>query len=69
MQSHWLGQLKSAIGKSVFFILKHLKSKYRSVLTNTHVKKIALSGNKGIQTRFEEITLDKNYQIFIYRLT
>ena len=42
----------------MFPILKDLKSKQRSVLTNIHVKRIALSGNKGIQTRFEE-----NYSI------
>ena len=54
MYFHWLGQLISATCKSVFSILKHLKSKHRSVLTNAHVKKIALSGNKGMQTRFEE---------------
>ena len=39
--------------KPVLPVLKHLKSKHRSALTNTHVKRIALSGNKRIPTRFE----------------
>ena len=38
----------------MFPILKDLKSKQRSVLTNTHVKRIVLSGNIRVQTRFEE---------------
>ena len=42
----------------MFSILKDLKLKQRSVLTNTHVKRIVLSGNKRVQTRFEE-----NYSI------
>ena len=54
MYSYLLGQLICATCKPMFPILKDLKSKQRSVLTNTHVKRIALSGNKGIQTRFEE---------------
>ena len=45
-QCHWLGQFISATYKSVLSVLKHLKSKHRSVLTNTCVKRIALNGTK-----------------------
>ena len=69
MCSHWFGQLKSASCKSVFSALKDLRSKHRSVVTNTYVKRIALSGSKVIQTHSKKITLGKYYQIFLYKLT
>ena len=46
--------LISATCKFLFSILKYLKTKNRSALTKTHLKRIALSENNGIQTQFNE---------------